>query len=105
MVLDREDIKHLPYHMVHEAPDIAGSVVEPGRRREDNSSRLGEGEHVAEVNPREWRLPGDKDQGSALLESTICCTEEEVVGKPARNPCHRLHAAGDNDHPAVREPT
>lgn len=98
VVFDGEDVQHLPYEVVCEPLYIPGTMVEARGSGEDDGPRLGNSEHVLQVNGRERSLSGDKDKRAALLEGAVCRTEEEVVGKTAGDPGQRLHAAGDHDH-------
>jgi len=53
------------------------------------------------MNGREGCLAGNEDERAVLFQCAVGSTQQQVVGKAARNPCNSLHAARDDDHPLV----
>ena len=52
---------------IHQLGHGGGTVIEPWRRRDHDSTRLGHGHQISQVHQRERCFAGDEEQTAALL--------------------------------------
>lgn len=66
--------------------------------RKDDAPVICDFEHIFQMSPRQWCLPGHHDQSSSLLERDVAGTGDEIVAIPCGNGTECFHAARHNKH-------
>src|SRR5438477_9675141 len=84
---------------VDELTDLLRFLVEAGRRRKDDGTRLRRRGHVAEMDERERRLTRDEDELASLFERHVRGPLDQRSAGAVRNRGECAHGTRAYDHP------